>query len=76
MAKNIHIMPREGRWVVKVEGNSRISSDHRTQGAAINAGIPKAKAEKSDVVIHGRDNKIRDRDSYGNDPFPPKDMRH
>ncbi|EGD1666955.1 DUF2188 domain-containing protein, partial [Escherichia coli] len=22
--------------------------------------------------IHGRDGQIRERDSYGNDPFPPK----
>jgi len=28
------------------------------------------------VVIHGRDGKIRDKDSYGNDPVPPKDKKN
>jgi hypothetical protein len=27
-------------------------------------------------VIHRRDGKVRDSDSYGNDPNPPKDKRH
>jgi hypothetical protein len=24
------------------------------------------------LVIHGKDGRIRDRDSHGKDPFPPK----
>jgi hypothetical protein len=31
--------------------------------------------ERVEVVIHGRNGKIRDSDSYGNDPFPPRDRR-
>jgi hypothetical protein len=27
--------------------------------------------EKSDVIIHRPDGRIRERDSYGNDPYPP-----
>ena len=30
----------------------------------------------SKVVIHGRDGKIRDKDSYGNDPIPPRDRKY
>ena len=77
MGKDIHVVPYgDNRWAVRKAGSERISSDHRTQHAAINAGIPKAKDEKSELVIHGRDGKIRDKDSYGNDPCPPKDKRH
>lgn len=76
MGKNQHVVPHDGKWAVRGEGNSRISSDHRTQGAAIRSAIRAAKDEKAEVVIHGRDGKIRDKDSYGNDPHPPVDVRH
>jgi len=29
-----------------------------------------------EVVIHRKDGSIRDSDSYGNDPNPPKDKKH
>ena len=32
--------------------------------------------QKSEVVIHGTDGRIRDKDSYGNDPMPPKDTKN
>ena len=35
-----------------------------------------AKKKKTEVVIHGRNGKIRSKDSYGNDPNPPKDREH
>lgn len=76
MGKNQHVVPHGDKWAVRGEGNSRVSSDHRTQGAAINSATRTAKEEKSEVVIHGRDGKIRDKDSYGPDPNPPKDTRH
>jgi len=76
LGKNQHVVPHDGKWAVRGEGNSRVSSDHRTQSAAINTATKTAKAEKSEVVIHGRDGQIRDKDSYGNDPHPPKDTRH
>jgi hypothetical protein len=28
------------------------------------------------LVIHGKDGKIQDKDSFGNDPNPPKDTKH
>lgn len=28
--------------------------------------------QQSEVLIHGEDGRIRARNSYGNDPFPPK----
>ena len=76
MGKNQHVVKRGKGWAVKGEGNVRDSSQHRTQQNAINAAIRTARKEESEVVIHGRDGKIRDRDSYGNDPCPPKDKKH
>ena len=43
-----------------------------TQKDAISYARNIAINNSSEVVIHGRDGKIRDKNSYGNDPFPPK----
>lgn len=77
MGKNIHITHREnGKWAVKGEGDDRASGLYDTQRKAIEAGREIAQNNKSELFIHDRDNKIRDRDSYGNDPFPPRDRKH
>lgn len=76
--KNIHITRRksEDKWAVIGEGDGRASSLHDTQGDAIDAGRRLAEKNKSELVIHDRENKIRDKDSFGNDPFPPRDRKH
>lgn len=70
--KNQHVVRHSGGWAVKGAGNGRVTSVHRTQKAAINRAVGIAKGERSEVVIHGRDGRIRDKNSYGNDPHPPK----
>jgi hypothetical protein len=76
MGKNVHVVPNENKWAVKVEGNPYPVSIHPTQGEAIEAGKPWAKINSAELVIHRPDGTIRDKDSYGNDPFPPKDTKH
>lgn len=76
MHKNIHVTHRsDNSWAVIGEGDSRASSIHGTQGSAIEAGREIAMNNHSELVIHNRDNKIRDKDSYGNDPHPPYDRK-
>ncbi len=67
---------KNGGWNVKGEGNSKATKIVHTQKEAINIAKEIAKNQKSEVVIHGLDNKIRDKDSYGNDPNPPKDKKN
>ncbi|GAB7005240.1 DUF2188 domain-containing protein [Nocardioides sp. AN3] len=70
---DVHVTPRDdGRWTVTRSGASRASSIHDTQAEAIGAGRSTARREETELLIHGRDGQIRDRDSYGNDPFPPR----
>ena len=76
MSKNQHVVPRGGNWAVRAARSSRITSEHRTQNAAINAAVKIAKHQESEVVIHRPDGRIRDKDSYGNDPCPPRDRKH
>ena len=74
--KNLHVVPRDGGWGVRREGGQRDSSRHGTQKDAIDAARDTARRERGEVRIHGRDGRIRDSDSYGNDPCPPKDTEH
>ena len=76
MAKKQHVVRRGSSWGVRGEGNSRDSSQHPTQAEAIDAARAIARNQRSEVVIHDRHGRIRDADSYGNDPFPPRDQRH
>ena len=74
--KNYHVVPRNGGWAVRRSRADRVGSTHRTQSDAIDTARKRAIRDRSEVVIHRRDGTIRDRDSYGNDPFPPKDKKH
>ncbi len=77
MGKNQHVTKHPGGgWQVKGAGNEKATKVTDTQKQAINAAIPIAKNKKSEVVIHGTNGKIRDKDSYGNDPVSIKDTKH
>ena len=76
---SFHVVPAPnggGKFVVKEEGNPKPVTRPATQRQSIERAIPKAKQNQSEVVIHGRNGKIRDSDSYGNDPNPPMDKKH
>lgn len=64
-----------GGWAVKKGGSSKATKVHKTQKEAIVHGREIAKNQKAELYIHGQDGKIRQKDSYGNDPNPPKDKK-
>jgi hypothetical protein len=66
----------DGKWQHKADGNKRATKVTATQKEAEMSAIKVAKKQGSEVVIHGEDGKIRSKDSYGNDPNPPKDKEH
>lgn len=43
-----------------------------TQADAINYGRSQAKKESGQLYVHRKDGTIREHDSYGDDPNPPK----
>lgn len=71
MGTNRHVVRRDDGWGVREEGNRRDTSHHVFQKYAIEAAREIAIRQKSEVLIHGRDGKIRERNSYGNDPPLP-----
>lgn len=71
--KNQHVTPHpNGGWQVKGAGNSRATTRTETQAAAICRAKEIARNQRSEVVIHRPNGQIRDKNSYGNDPFPPR----
>ena len=74
--KNQHVVPRGDNWAVRGEGNKKITRITRTQREAIEIARQIARNQGSEVVIHRPDGTIRDKDSYGHDPNPPKDTKH
>jgi uncharacterized protein YdaT len=73
---DIHVVPHQGDWATRREGSDRVGTIHDTQGKAIDAAKERAQREGVEVVIHRPDGRIRDSDSYGKDPNPPKDKKH
>lgn len=70
--KNQHVVPHPGGWAVKGEGNQRATSVHPTQGEAIAEARENAIRQQSEMLVHGRNGQIRERNTYGKDPYPPK----
>jgi hypothetical protein len=70
--KGQHVVPSPGGWSVRKAGASRASSTHVTQQEAIAVATRIARSQGTELYIHGRDGRIRERNSYGNDPHPPK----
>lgn len=54
-----HVVPQDGGWAVRGTNRERATSIHSTQAEAIEAARRVAKNQHSEVVIHGRDGRIR-----------------
>ena len=73
MGKEQHVMTHpDGGWQVKGAGNSKATVRRNTQSEAIKIARDIAINQNSEVVIHRTNGQIRDKNSYGNDPFPPR----
>lgn len=70
---NVHVVQRGEGWGALREGGARASRVYGTQAEAIEAARQMARDGGGELLIHGRDGRIRARDSYGNDPCPPRD---
>lgn len=73
MRKNQHVTPHpNGGWQVKGAGNHRATVRTSTQAEAITIARDLAQKNKAEMIVHGTDGRIRQKNSYGNDPYPPK----
>jgi uncharacterized protein YdaT len=67
-----HVVRHGDEWAVRKSGSERVTETFATQRQAIDRGTEIAKNQKTELFIHGRDGQIRERNSHGSDPFPPK----
>ena len=73
MGNNQHVTPHPaGGWQVKGAGNSRATVRTRTQREAIEIARPISQRQGAELVIHRPNGQIREKNSHGNDPFPPR----
>jgi len=71
MRKNQHVVKHSDGWAVKGAGNSKATKVLNTQTDAIDCAREIAKNQQSEMIIHGRNGQIREKNSYGSDPHPP-----
>jgi len=74
--KNIHVVPHDQGWAIKREGSTRSSKISKRKTDANTIARDMAKKDRVELVIHRKDGRIQDKDSFGNDPCPPKDTKH
>ena len=67
MPKSYHV--DGNHWAVK--SNGLVLSGHNTQKQAIQSGKVIAQLTSGELSVHGRNGRIREKNSYGSDPFPP-----
>ena len=70
--KNQHVVPHDDKWAVRGAGNGKVTKEFNTQREAIEHARGIAINQQSEVLIHNQQGQIRERNSYGNDPSPPK----
>ena len=71
-SKNQHVVPHGTDWAVKGAGNSKNTAIANTQEEAIKIATEIARNQGSELLVHNRQGRIRLRNSYGNDEFPPQ----
>jgi hypothetical protein len=66
---DVHVIRgNTGGWQVRIEGTARARSIHNTQTEAAKAGREIARRNRAELLVHGRDGKIRERSTFGHDP--------
>lgn len=74
--RDVHVVPHADGWATRKEGSERAGGVYDTQREAIDRARDQARREHVEVVIHRPNGRIRDSDSYGNDPMPPRDTKN
>ena len=72
MGKNQHVVSVGDRWAVKAEGAEKPFAVFKTQNEAGEKAKSIARKERSEALLHGRDGRVRERNTYGHDPVRHK----
>ncbi|MDP9230159.1 MAG: DUF2188 domain-containing protein [Bacteroidota bacterium] len=72
----MYVVPTQGGWGVRSESSDRLTVKTDTKAEAVKIATSIAKNQHSELIILGGDGKIQNKNSFGNDPNPPKDKKH
>jgi hypothetical protein len=76
MLKTLHVVPNSIiGWDVKMGGSYTAIKHFVIKSEAVDYARDIAKSQKAELVVHNKDGRISEKDSYGNDPCPPKDKK-
>lgn len=67
-----HVVWNNERWSVKRNDAKRASGNFDNKKDAVAAARKISRNQKTELFIHRKDGRIQNRDSHGNDPFPPR----
>jgi hypothetical protein len=74
--RNVWITPHKDGWAVRREGGDRASRVTQRKEDAVSIGRDIAQRNGTELIIQRKDGTIQSKDSYGGDPFPPRDTEH
>jgi len=74
-SKNQHVVTHYGAWAVRAEDAQKVTKIFGTKQDAVDYGRQIARHQRTELVVHGKNGQIQNKDSHGRDPFPPRDKR-
>ena len=66
------VIPINGRWGVKAAGAKKFTKIFDTQEEAREYAKQIAVDQQAEVIIDNKSARFRQKNSYGNDPYPPE----
>lgn len=66
--KDVHVVPEKRQWAIKFEKENAAQQLVSTQREAIRIARELARNNKSELIVHGRNGSIREKNTYGKDP--------
>lgn len=73
--KNQYVVPTQSGWGVRSENSERFTVKTETKAEAVKIATSIAKNQHSELTILGGNGKIQNKNSFGNDPIPPRDKK-
>jgi hypothetical protein len=70
MARNQHVIPQGAGWAVRGAGNTRATRVMSSRSEAIEVAREIARNQRTQLVIHGPDGRIREKTAVGPKPDP------
>lgn len=71
-SKKVFVSPAGDKWKVQSVGTRKAAGLFNRKSEARARGIEIAKKQKAELYVQKQDGTIHERNSYGNDPYPPK----